>query len=138
MTAALEGGMDRLNPYVIVFLGAGIGGVARHALNNAVPKVLGSGYPWATPIINITGSMLMGFLVGWLTFRAGSGWSQPLRLFVATGVLGGYTTFSTFSLETVLLVERNAYAGAFAYVLGSVVFGVLGLYGALALSRGLG
>jgi fluoride exporter len=130
--------MDRLNPYVIVFLGAGIGGVARHALNNALPKVFGSDYPWATPIINITGSLVMGFLVGWLAFKAGAGWSQHLRLFAATGVLGGYTTFSTFSLETVMLIERNAFGAALAYVVGSVVFGVLGLYTALALTRSFG
>jgi CrcB protein len=129
--------MDRVNPYVIVFLGAGLGGMARHALNSAVPKAFGGAYPWATPIINITGSMLMGFLVGWLAFRAGAAWSQPLRLFVATGILGGYTTFSTFSLETVLLLERDAYGAAIAYVFGSVAFGVLGLWGALHLMRTL-
>ena len=127
--------MDRLSPYVIVFLGAGLGGVIRHALNNALPKVVGSDYPYATPFINITGSVLMGFLIGWLAFKAGGGWSQPMRLFAATGVLGGYTTFSTFSLETMLLIERNAYGAALIYVVGSVVFGVLGLWAALALTR---
>ena len=127
-----------MNGYVLVFLGAGLGGVARHALNFAVPRIFGADYPWATPIINITGSMLMGFLIGWLAFRAGASWSQPLRLFLATGVLGGYTTFSTFSLETVGLIERQAYGAALAYVLGSVLFGVLGLMGALTLTRSLG
>lgn len=130
--------MDRLNPYVIVFVGAGLGGAFRHALNNLVPKAFGTEYPYATPIINITGSMAMGFLIGWLTFRAGAGWSQHVRLFVATGILGGYTTFSTFSLETVLLIERNAWGAALAYVVGSVTFGIAGLYGALMLSRSLG
>ena len=129
--------MERLNPYVLVFVGAGLGGTIRFALNNAIPKALGGEFPWATPIINVTGSVAMGFLVGWLAFKSGAGWSQPLRLFVATGVLGGYTTFSTFSLETVALIERGAYVAALSYMLGSVLFGVLGLYGALALSRGL-
>ena len=127
--------MDRLAPYVIVFCGAGLGGVIRHVVNNAAPKALGSGFPWATPIINVTGSALMGFLVGWLAFKAGAGWSQHLRLFVATGVLGGYTTFSTFSLETILLIERDAYFAAAAYVLGSVALGLIGLYAALAWTR---
>jgi CrcB protein len=128
--------MDRIfSPYIIVFVGAGLGGVLRHALNNALPKLVGGDYPYATPIINITGSVVMGFLVGWLAFKAGAGWTQHLRLFAATGILGGYTTFSTFSLETVLLIERNALGAAAAYVLGSVVFGILGLYAALMLTR---
>ena len=127
--------MDRLSPYVIVFVGAGLGGVLRHVLNNALPKLLGTDYPCATPIINITGSLAMGFLVGWLAFKAGGGWTQHIRLFIATGVLGGYTTFSTFSLETVLLIERNAFGAALVYVVGSVLFGVLGLWAALALTR---
>ena len=127
--------MDRLSPYVIVFLGAGVGGAARHAMNTGLPKLFGGAYPWATPIINISGSVAMGFLVGWLAFKAGMGWSQPVRLFVATGVLGGFTTFSTFSLETVLLMERNDFGAAFAYVFGSVLFGVIGLWAALALTR---
>ncbi len=127
--------MHALNPYLIVFLGAGVGGVLRHALNNALPKLFGGAYPYATPIINITGSMAMGFLIGWLAFKAGASWSQHVRLFVATGILGGYTTFSTFSLETVLLLERNDFGAAFAYVFGSVLFGVLGLWAALAWTR---
>ena len=92
---------------VLVFVGAGLGGVLRHVLNLAIGQARGRGFPWATVFINITGSFVMGVLVGWLAFRAGAGWTQPRALFVATGVLGGYTTFSTFSLETVLLIERN-------------------------------
>lgn len=127
--------MNPLTPYAIVFVGAGLGGVARHVLNNALPKALGFDFPWATPIINVTGSIVMGLLAGWLAFKAGVGWSQHVRLFVATGILGGYTTFSTFSLETVLLIERHAYVGAAAYVLGSVVCGIVGLYVALMFTR---
>jgi CrcB protein len=130
--------MDRLSPTFLVFIGAGLGGVVRHALNNAVPRVFGADYPWATPIINITGSVLMGLLVGWLAFRASGGWSQHVRLFAATGVLGGYTTFSTFSLEAVLLIERHAYVAAFAYIFGSVLFGVFGLWLAMTMMRGHG
>jgi len=127
--------MNPLTPYAIVFVGAGFGGVLRHTLNNALPKVFGNTFPWATPIINVTGSIVMGLLVGWLAFRADASWSQHVRLFVATGILGGYTTFSTFSLETVLLFERQAYAEAVAYVLGSVICGVIGLYVALMFTR---
>ena len=85
--------------------------------------------------INITGSLVMGLFVGWLAFRGAGGWTQHGRLFFATGVLGGYTTFSTFSLETILLIERNQIGAALAYVGGSVVIGVLALWGGLALMR---
>ena len=127
--------MDWLSPYAIVFVGAGFGGVLRHVLNNALPRLFGTAYPYATPVINVTGSVVMGLLVGWLAFKAGANWSQHVRLFVATGILGGYTTFSTFSLETVLLFERHAYGAAALYVAGSVVCGVIGLYVALMFTR---
>ncbi len=129
--------MDRVSPYVLVFVGAGLGGVARLLLNNAAPKWFGYDFPWGTVIINVTGSLLMGLLVGWLAFRAGAAWTPAVRMFLATGVLGGYTTFSTFSLETVLLIERNAYLPAFAYVVGSVALGIAGLFAGLALLRSL-
>ena len=127
--------MDRGFSYILVFFGAGLGGVVRHALNAAIPSALGNAFPWATFLINITGSVAMGALVGWLASRGvGAG---PLRLFAATGVLGGYTTFSTFSLETTLLIERHAYIPAFAYVTGSVLFGVVGLWAAMLATRSL-
>jgi len=129
--------MDILQPYLFVFIGAGLGGVLRHALNLVIGRALGTGFPWSTAIINVTGSMAMGLLVGWLAFKAGGAWTQHVRLFVATGVLGGYTTFSTFSLETILLLERNQVGSALAYVGGSVLFGVLGLWAGLNLVRAL-
>jgi CrcB protein len=123
---------------LLVFIGAGLGGVFRHFVNILAARWWGTEFPFGTLIINVTGSLLMGVLVGWLAFKASATWSQPLRLFVATGVLGGYTTFSTFSLETVLLIERNEIGMAAAYVAGSLVFGFLGLWGALTLMRSLG
>jgi len=129
--------MDKLQPYILVFVGAGLGGVLRHILNVVIGRVMGAGFPWSTAFINVTGSVAMGLLVGWLAFRADAEWTQPLRLFVATGILGGYTTFSTFSLETILLIERHEIGAAFAYVVGSVVLGVLGLFGGLSLARTL-
>jgi fluoride exporter len=137
VSGALEGAMNWISPYAIVFAGAGFGGVLRHALNNAIPKALGLDYPWATPIINVTGSAAMGLLVGYLAFKDGENWTQHMRLFIATGILGGYTTFSTFSLETVLLIERHAYGAAAAYVFGSVLCGIGGLFAALMLMRSL-
>jgi CrcB protein len=129
--------MDSAQPYILVFIGAGLGGVLRHILNIAVGRTFGAGFPWSTVIINVTGSLAMGLLVGSLAFRADAQWSQPVRLFVATGILGGYTTFSTFSLETILLIERGEIGAAAAYAGGSVLLGVLGLWGGLSLVRSL-
>ena len=121
---------------VLVFLGAGLGGVLRHVLNLAIPRALGEGFPWATFLINITGSIAMGLLIGWLA-RRGEGASREVQLFVATGILGGYTTFSTFSLDAIRLIEREQIALALLYVGGSVVIGLAGLWAGLTLTRGL-
>lgn len=115
----------------LVFLGAGIGGVLRHFVGMAITR-LGSSFPWGTLTINVTGSIAMGLVVGWF---AAKGDSVAARLFLATGVLGGYTTFSTFSLEAVVLLERGDLLQAFAYVFGSAVAGVAGLFLALLLMR---
>ena len=123
---------------LLVFVGAGAGGVVRHIVNLLAARWWGTDFPFGTLLINVTGSMLMGLLAGWLAFKASAAWSQPLRLFVATGMLGGYTTFSTFSLETVLLIERNQIAAAAGYVVFSLLFGFLGLWAALMLMRSLG
>jgi CrcB protein len=126
-----------MQAYLIVFVGAGLGGALRHFLNLAIGRAFGSDFPWATAFINVSGSFVMGALVGWLAFRAGAGWTQHARLFAATGVLGGYTTFSTFSLESILLLERNQIGSALAYVGGSVLLGILALFAGLSLTRSL-
>lgn len=122
---------------VLVFLGAGIGGMLRHGVNYASLRWLGTGFPFGTMAINIVGSGLMGLIAGWLAFKAGEGWTQGLRLFLTTGVLGGFTTFSAFSLEAVLLWERGELGLATLYVLGSVVLSLAALLGGLAVIRGL-
>ena len=81
------------------------------------------------------GQVLMGLLVGWLAFWVGEGWTQHGRLFFATGVLGGFTTFSAFSLEVTAMAERGAYATALAYVLISVTISVAAVFAGLALVR---
>jgi CrcB protein len=129
--------MESFRPYLIVFVGAGLGGALRHALNIGVPRLLGTAFPFGTMFINITGSIAMGLLVGALALRGGAQWAQTTRLFAATGILGGYTTFSTFSLETMLLIERNQFGAALAYVGGSVLLGVGGLWAGLSLMRSL-
>lgn len=109
--------------FLLVFLGSGLGGMARHGVGLAAVR-LGQGFPFGTLAINILGSALMGVLVGWYALRGGS---QPLRLFLATGVLGGFTTFSTFALDGVVLLQRGENAAALAYIFGSVGIGLGGL-----------
>ena len=122
--------------YVIVFLGAGIGGALRHGVNVAAARLFGYGFPFGTLIVNVAGSFAMGVLAGY--FLARPGIPQDMRLFLTTGVLGGFTTFSAFSLDAALLIERNAYALAAAYVAGSVAASVLALFVGLALFRSAG
>jgi fluoride exporter len=122
--------------YFIVFLGAGIGGALRHGVNLAATRQLGYGFPFGTLVVNIVGSFLMGLLAGYFMFRPGL--NQHLRLFLTTGVLGGFTTFSAFSLDAALLVERHAYGMAAGYVVGSVAASVSALFFGLAVFRGGG
>ena len=126
----------RIVPYLIVFLGAGVGGALRHGVNVGSARLFGFGFPFGTLIVNVAGSFAMGLLAGYFLLRPG--YSQELRLFLTTGVLGGFTTFSAFSLDTALLVERHAYALAAAYVAGSVAASLVALFLGLALFRSAG
>lgn len=118
-------------PYLIVFVGAGVGGALRHGVNVGAARLFGYGFPFGTLIVNLLGSFLIGFCAGYFAFRPGIG--QHLRLFLTTGLLGGFTTFSAFSLDTALLIERHAYAAAVGYVVGSVLAGLIALFVGLAL-----
>ena len=130
---ALVGRISERMNLLLVFLGAGIGGVARYGVSTASLR-LGSDFPYGTMAINIVGSVLMGLFTGWFALRGGG---QPLRLFIATGVLGGFTTFSSYSLEAVLLLERGQTGAAAVYILGSVALGLAGLFAGLWLMRAL-
>ena len=124
-----------MQAYLLVFLGAGIGGALRHGVNVGCARLCGTAFPWGTLTVNVVGSFVMGIVVAWLAFKAGEGWSQPIRLFLATGVLGGFTTFSAFSLDTVMLYERGEAAATALYVLVSVVVSVAALFLGLLLVR---
>ncbi len=121
--------------YILVFFGGGLGATLRHLVNVFCARCLGTGFPWGTFIINITGSTVMGLIAGYLAFKGEA--SQPWRLFVMTGILGGYTTFSAFSLDAALLYERGELGLAALYVAGSVVLSIAGLFAGLALMRHL-
>jgi CrcB protein len=122
--------------YLIVFLGGGIGAALRHGMNLAGARLAGTAFPYATLFINITGSLIMGLTMGYFAFKGGA--SQHTRLFLTTGILGGYTTFSTFSLDAVLLYERGEIGAAATYVLASVALSILGLVIGLAIARQMG
>ena len=119
--------------YLIVFAGAGVGGALRHGVNLAAARMFGLAFPYGTLIVNVLGSFLMGFLAGYFAYRTGI--PQHVRLFLTTGMLGGFTTFSAFSLDAALLLERHAYWPAAAYVLGSVILSLVGLFVGLGLFR---
>ena len=120
---------------LIVFIGGGLGAALRHGVNVAVARMLGSGFNYATLFENVSGSLVMGLLVGYFAFKGDV--SQHWRLFLTTGVLGGYTTFSAFSLDTILLYERSELGLAALYVILSVAFSVGGLWLGLGLMRHL-
>jgi fluoride exporter len=119
--------------YLLVFVGGGLGATLRHLINVTCARCLGTGFPWGTFIINLTGSTAMGLIAGYLAFKGEA--SQPWRLFLMTGILGGYTTFSAYSLDAALLYERGELASAALYVVGSVVLSIAGLFAGLALVR---
>lgn len=119
--------------YVLVFLGGGLGASLRHAINVGCARACGINFPYGTFVINITGSLVMGLIAGYLAFKGEA--SQPWRLFVMTGILGGYTTFSAFSLDAITLYERGEIGLAVFYVVGSVVLSIAGLIAGLSLVR---
>lgn len=124
-----------MRAYLIVFLGAGLGGALRHGVNLAAARLLGTGFPWGTFAVNVAGSLAMGLLAAWFTFRGDA--SQSWRLFLTTGILGGFTTFSAFSLDAALLWERGEALLALFYVAGSVALAIGGLFLGLWMVRAL-
>ncbi len=121
--------------YALVFLGGGIGAALRHGVNRASLAVLGPSFPFGTMIVNVAGSLAMGFLATLFLMKGGS--SQSLRLFLTTGILGGFTTFSAFSLDAALLWEKAEWWTLSVYVIGSVVVSIAALFGGMALARAL-
>ena len=122
--------------YAIVFLGAGIGGAMRHGVNVGAARLFGFGFPFGTLAVNVVGSFAMGLLAGLFLHRPGT--DQHMRLFLTTGVLGGFTTFSAFSLDAALLIERHSYGLAAGYALGSVIASIAALFVGLAVFKGAG
>ncbi|MHA6690418.1 fluoride efflux transporter CrcB [Devosia sp. A449] len=121
---------------LLVGLGGAIGAISRYGLGSVIGRFWPMSFPLATLLINIIGSLAMGLFIGLLA-RFLPAWQDSARLFVAVGLLGGFTTFSAFSLETVVLLERGELLLAGTYVLLSVVVCVIGLYLGLLVTRGV-
>ncbi len=120
--------------FLLVFIGGGLGAGLRHLSNGLALRLMGPNFPWGTMFVNIAGSLAMGLFVGWLVRRSG-GASNELRLLIATGVLGGFTTFSAFSLDVANLWERGAIGAAMLYAGTSVGISIAALFAGLALAR---
>jgi CrcB protein len=125
-----------MKPLLLVMAGGALGSGARHLVSRATLAAFGPGWPWGTMAVNLIGGVLMGLLAGTLA-RVGAGGSggEAWRLLLGVGVLGGFTTFSAFSLDVVAMLERGALASAAAYVLLSVAGGIAGVAAGLAMTR---
>lgn len=123
-----------MNGLLCVALGGALGASGRHLLGGFALRVMGPGYPYGTLAANVLGGLLMGLLVGWLMVKAGN---ENVRLFLGVGLLGGFTTFSAFSLDAIRMIETKAYGAAFGYISASVVFSILALFIGLVIARRL-
>jgi CrcB protein len=121
---------------LLVAVGGASGAVMRYLLGVQTLRAFGSGWPFGTFAANILGGLLMGVLAGVLAHRGGAD-QEKWRLLLGVGVLGGFTTFSAYSLEIALMIERKAWLQAFAYSLGSVVLAVTAVFVGLIFVRRL-
>ena len=122
-----------MNMLLAVACGGAVGAISRHLISNQIMRWAYGGFPWGTLIVNIAGSFILGLLVEYLAQH----WSanREIRGFLVVGILGSFTTFSAFSLDAVLLLERGSLGSAFAYIFGSVLLSIGGLFAGLLLFR---
>ena len=123
-----------MSKLIYVALGGGAGAVARYLVGMAALRGLGPHWPWGTFAVNVLGGFLMGALAGYLAHRGGAD-QERWRLLLGVGLLGGFTTFSAFSLEAALMIEKRAYGQAFSYTAGSVLLSVAALFAGLMIAR---
>lgn len=121
--------------WLAVAAGGALGAMMRHAVNGAALRFFGPSFPWGTAIANVAGSFAMGLLIAWLAGREPH--PAALRAFLAVGLLGAFTTFSTFALDVVTLYREKAIAGAAIYLAGSVILSVCGLMAGLLAGRAI-
>jgi fluoride exporter len=118
---------------LLVAVGGAVGSVCRYLTGIGMTRLFGTAFPWGTLTVNVAGSFAIGFLTELVARKFNA--SMEMRLLIVVGFLGGFTTFSSFSLDTMALMERGATVAAFSYVLVSVVVSLLAAFGGLALGR---
>ena len=121
--------------FVYAALGGAVGAAARYGVNVTAPKLLGHGFPWATLFVNISGSFIMGMLIAAMASTWNVG--HEMRVFLITGILGGFTAFSAFSLDFAVHFQRKEYGLALAYAGGSVFLSLLAVFAGLYLARAI-
>ncbi|MFA5591878.1 MAG: fluoride efflux transporter CrcB [Micavibrio sp.] len=124
-----------LVPYLVIFIGSGIGGAMRHGVNEIFSETFAVKFPLGILAVNVTGSILLGLLAGYFAFKGDA--AQHWRLFLMVGLCGGYTTFSTFTQDAVLLIERGQIASSALYITLSVALSITGFIAALWAMRQL-
>lgn len=120
--------------YLYVALGGALGASARHGLGVFMTHRFGSGFPYGTFTANVIGGLLMGFLVAWLAFKGGLH-QHNIRLFLGVGLLGGFTTFSSFSLEAFMMIEKKQWGLMATYVSGSLILSIFAVFIGLFVGR---
>lgn len=123
-----------MSKLLLVAAGGAVGSVARYLVGVGALRAFGSAWPYGTFTVNIVGGFLMGCLASWLAHR-GAASSEPWRVLLGVGVMGGFTTFSSFSLETALMIQKRAYLQAFSYSAASVLLSVAALFAGLLIAR---
>ncbi|GJL98134.1 MAG: putative fluoride ion transporter CrcB [Hyphobacterium sp.] len=123
-----------MNNILLIAAGGALGAVSRHLTGQFLLRAVGPDWPYGTFAVNVIGGLLMGGFIGWLA-QAGRMDANELRAFFAVGLLGGFTTFSAFSLDVVVMIERRAYGDAAGYVTASVLLSILALFVGLLIAR---